>query len=338
MKSIIEKIDLPRENPEMEMCHASNILFLKDGTILVVYFAGSYEASDNVDIYLTRKEIDKWEEPKKISDEKNIPHWNPVITIKENGDLFLTYKVGKKIENWQTRYRISKDNGKTWTPSQFLVPNDFGGRGPVRTKILQIENKWFAGASLEKGISWKSFCDISYNEGKNWYRSNYIELNETEYERNNNILNDDIEVTKQSFVGRGIIQPAIWCSKKPNLHMFMRSSEGWIFRTDSFDLGQTWTKPQKTSLVNNNSGIDICKLKNGKLLIVHNPNKGNWSKRTPLIVSSSVDNGQNWQKEFVLDDDEGEFSYPSIISKNDNTAIISWTRNRKKIGFAEIKI
>jgi predicted neuraminidase len=51
----------------------------------------------------------------------------------------------------------------------------------------------------------------------------------------------------------------------------MRSWEGYIYQSRSADAGVTWSEPSPTNLLNNNSGIDMVRLRSGALLLAHNP-------------------------------------------------------------------
>ena len=126
--------------------------------------------------------------------------------------------------------------------------------------------------------------------------------------------------------------------------MLIRSTEGFVYRSDSDDYGTTWSQAYPTKLPNNNSGIDLIKMDNGVLVLVYNPVSGNWAERTPLVCSISKDNGQTWEEKLVLDRnhrpknrEDGEFSYPAIIAKKDRI-YITYTWKRKTIAFYELQV
>ena len=88
---IYEKIE------NVPSCHASTILPLPDGRVIAAWFAGEYESSDNVRIWYAVKENGVWSKPEKIYSAENLPHWNPVLDLKNDGTIRLYYKKGKKI-------------------------------------------------------------------------------------------------------------------------------------------------------------------------------------------------------------------------------------------------
>jgi predicted neuraminidase len=100
------------------------------------------EGEDDVKIWVSIRENEKWSAPYSVCvDGEALPHWNPVLFLRENGDIILYFKYGKPIPNWVTYYCVSKDNGKSFSKPQVLVPGDNdGGRGPVKNKAIRLSN------------------------------------------------------------------------------------------------------------------------------------------------------------------------------------------------------
>lgn len=318
-------------------CHASHLVLLPDGDMLAAWFAGSAEGADDIAIWCSRRHEGTWSEPYPLADAEGLPHWNPVFHTKANGDVVLFYKVGRLLKEWYTLVKVSEDNGRTWSEPKELVPGDRGGRGPVRNKpIVLSDGAWLAPASTEDGI-WQAFVDRSDNEGVTWERSGDIRIAGLEYDRIQEMTDSDIPVSKQSFIGRGVIQPTLWESQPGKVHMFLRSTEGRIYRSDSKDGGRTWCEAYPTVLPNNNSGIDVAKLDNGTLVLVYNPVGVNWGRRTPLVLRASRDNGVSWGHELVLENGVGEYSYPAVIARG-NELFITYTWKRESIAFRHITV
>ena len=118
--------------------------------------------------------------------------------------------------------------------------------------------------------------------------------------------------------------------------MLMRSSEGWIYHSKSEDEGETWSDPEPTDIPNNNSGIDAVCTSDGTVYLVCNPVGESWGKRTPISLYCSEDDGIHWEHIMILDEGEGEFSYPCIIYDN-GSVFITYTWKRKNIAFWEIE-
>lgn len=337
MKLIKKEFVFHPDNPYFNVCHASTICLLPNNEMLAAWFGGTKEGSDDTAIWMSRQKKGKWSQPYKVAYDVKEPHWNPVFYQQKNGPIYLFYKVGKDISKWSTKIRQSNDNGITWTDPKELVPGDFGGRGPVRNKAITLSNgDIISGASLERGI-WYAFADSSTAQLDYWTKSNHIQIEGIDYDGEKTVNYSDIEVSEQSFYGRGVIQPTLWESKYGHVHMLLRSTEGFIYRSDSNDYGKTWCKAYQTSLLNNNSGIDVVKTINNELLLCYNPIGENWGKRTPLNISISKDNGETWDHIFTLENESGEYSYPAIIAE-DGRVIVSYTWNRQSIVVAQFHL
>ncbi len=298
-------------------CHASTVLRRPDGKFLVSWFGGTEEKDDDVGVWLSIGRPNEWSKPQEIAKIREDPHWNPVLFQAPDETIYLYFKVGKEIDHWETWVITSTDGGNSWSEATELVADDKGGRGPVRNKpILLSDGTWLAGASHEDNRVWNAFTDRSTDGGKTWQMSEYLEIN------------------RDSLDGEGIIQPTLWESEPGKVHMLLRSSAGYVYRSDSEDYGKTWSPVYRTELPNPNSGIDLTQLPDETLALAYNRDNENWGARAPLTIGLSTDNGQTWPR--VLDiesgDPDDEFSYPAIISFDDTIAV-TYTWQREKIAF-----
>lgn len=317
MKLIEKQFIFDSEKVIYGECHASTVCALDDGTFVSAWFGGEKEGRDDVMIWLSRCENGIWTSPVCVTKEEGIPHWNPVLYGEDDGSVTLYYKVGKKIWDWKTMFMKSFDGGKSWTAAQELVQGDeTGGRGPVRNKILKASNGYLLAPASTERERWFSFVDLF--DGEKWTKK-------------------EIPVKTQEKDIVKMIQPALWESQKGHIHALMRTSAGLIYRSDSSDFGQSWCKAYATNMPNNNSGIDCVKAHDGTVVLVCNPNGKDWGARTPLSVFASKDNGVTFEKQLDLETQEGEFSYPCIISKG-NKVYVTYTYKRKNIAFCEIEL
>lgn len=320
-----------------EMCHASTVLPLADGGVLCAWFGGSREGAADVSIWLSRRENGVWQPPQEISAGAEA-HWNPVLQQRTEQSIRLYFKVGAVIASWKTYFCESLDGGRTWDAPRELVPGDTsGGRGPVRSKLLRMASgRLLAPCSTENGI-WTAYADRSEDNGITWERSSPIRIRGLYDDGSRTAESSTIAVSEQSFFGRGVIQPTLWEAPAGHTHMLLRSTEGYIYRSDSADGGIHWTDPVALPLPNNNSGIDLAQLPDGRLLLLCNPVGENWGARSPLRLLLSSDGGTHWEKLLDLDSSEGEFSYPAIVSRGWEV-YITYTWKRENIAFWHLRV
>ncbi|QDZ17512.1 sialidase [Chloropicon primus] len=350
-------------------CHATTLVNLPDGEVLAAWFGGMYESAEDVAIYVAKRQTTgEWTTPLKAAkvhrdvpfngkEKRGMPpkkggepHWNPVLFCEGSqgsedvcdGEIVLFFKVGWKIPEWETFVTKSSDGGKTWGEATELVSEDQpwqkGGRGPVKNKPILLSNgDWLAPASLEgpahwegRAKPWRAFTDISTDHGETWEMST-LAYPESKHE--------------------GMIQPTLWEDSANPGHVFMmtrstRDPKARVWRANSTDYGRTWNKPYKTSLPNNNSGLDVAKLpRSGFLVLIYNPVH---TTRTPLRLAVSKDNGETWPIYIDLEREKGEvrsgreFSYPAIIpwpaSAEEEGVSMTYTWNRKRVAYFQISL
>ena len=301
--------------------HASTLAALEDGTLVCAAFYGSGESHKDVSIIVSRKKTgSSWETPRIVSSPDGHPHWNPVLYTMTPGTLTLFYKEGISPGKWTTLVQDSTDAGLTWSTPRKLVETDTKfGRGPSKNKLLTLESGRILAPGSNEKKSWRAFVDYSDDNGKTWTRSAFITAN---------------TLPNTGIPKRGVIQPSLWQNSfNGSVHMLLRSSEGRIFRSDSRDNGNTWSEAYPTDLPNNNSGLDLVQdPDNGILYLVCNPivDVTIGTKRSPLSLLYSRNEGTSWFKMCDLETGPREFSYPAVIMQDGNL-IISYTYQRINI-------
>ncbi|MBO4801000.1 MAG: exo-alpha-sialidase [Bacteroidaceae bacterium] len=316
------------ENAPFPSCHAATIEALPDGDLVAAFFGGNHEGSNDVCIWLCRKGKNDttWTAPVcvaqgEVGDTVQHPCWNPVLyqVPGDNGELLLFYKTGIYIKDWVGHLMRSRDGGRTWSePEQlgrFQGPQgDFPFLGAIKNKPVSVGNRIIAPSS-DESVRWQIHFEVSDDGGKSWQ---YI-----------TVPSADTIVS---------IQPTILIHEDGSLQALCRTKNGFLSSTRSHDGGLSWEPEQLTEIPNNNSGIDCVTLSNGLFAMVYNPvgkaRSAEFGLRTPLTLALSRD-GLQWQDVLTLEDEAGEFSYPSIIEA-DGALHIIYTWNRKKIKYAQV--
>ena len=305
-----------------EACHASTIVETIPGTFLGAWFAGSYEGSSDVGIWISTFQNSNWTEPIEVvkgidSSGSQLPCWNPVLLKTRNNSLILFYKVGINPREWWGEAILSTDGGNTWSESQKL-PEGF--LGPIKNKPIQLSNGNILCPSSVESLDgkWSVHLEITNEDLTKW---------------------DKIKIEKDDSVG--VIQPTIVEHPDGRLQMLCRSQQNLVYETWSEDRGLHWSKLSKTNLPNPNSGIDAVSLINGKFILVYNPllQGPDWYYGRNVLNAAVSEDGINWNDIYQLENEkEGEFSYPAVIQAHDNSIHITYTAKRKSIRHVILRI
>jgi len=295
-------------------CHAATIAETKQG-LVAAWFGGTKERNPDVCIWVSRLVNGKWTEAINVAngiqnDTLRYACWNPVLYQVSGGDLLLFYKIGPSPAKWKGFVRRSKDGGITWS-AQEALPD--GILGPVKNKPVTLKNGEILSPSGTENDGAKIHFELSSDKGKTW--------------KVIGPLNDGKTVKA--------LQPTILFHKGDSLQMLCRTQNRAIYESWSADNGNTWSPLDKTSLPNNNSGIDGVTLKDGRQLLVYNHvlPPGNLAKgaRTPLNLAISND-GKTWFAALILEDSPiSQYSYPSVIQTADGMVHIVYTWRRQRI-------
>ena len=309
--------------------HAANLLELKNGDLLCVWFSGHWEGDSKVGIVFSRlrKGTRRWSEPQLIDQQEGVSFQNPVLFQAPDGAIHLyhtTQEAHQGEANAHVLESVSHDNGLTWSQPVLIFgkPGAFT-RHPL---ILLPDSTWLLPMTYvtSKGIGEGSETNysaiqLSHDSGKTWKEC----------------------VVPQSFAR---VQPTVVQLAPGRLLSFFRSRKSdFIYRSSSSD-GCQWTEPTATVLPNNNASVQAFRLQNGHLVIVFdNQHKG---PRRPISIALSEDEGHTWQ--YVRDIETGrpelgndsskimgagreEYSYPSVLQTRDGVIHVAYTFRRQTI-------
>ncbi|GGH06968.1 sialidase family protein [Mucilaginibacter phyllosphaerae] len=310
------------DKSDFKASHASTIVQLNHKKFMAAWFGGDHEGSSDVCIWASILKNNSWGKPVKIAkgtttDNKTYACWNPVLFKAHNGKLYLHYKVGINPREWKAMYKVSADEGKTWSALTAL-PDGF--LGPIKNKPVQLKNGTILYPCSVESIdekSWTIHLETTDANIKNWKR---------------------ININCDTFQ---VIQPTILLYPHNRLQLLARSKQNVIVQSWSADGGKSWSKVTATSIPNPNSGIDAVTTAGGLQLLVYNPltsGKNWWEGRSVLKLACSRD-GITWKDLLTFEDQKtGEFSYPAIIYDKAGFVYATWTDNRKKIAYIKLAV
>lgn len=212
---------------------------------------------------------------------------------------------------------ISKDNGKSWSEARIMHEMEDAiyvmnqrliqmSSGRLVLPISYRDPKVAHADYAEGAMPTVGRCYISDDEGVNWRLSEGTVVHNTQ---------------------RGVQEPCIAETGESKLVMIFRSGTGSHQICRSCDGGETWSKPESTSLKAACSPLTLTKLPDRRLILVYNPGEPLFTEsyypRNPLAYALSNDEGRTWSEPVIIDAQPGQqLIYPSITLTPDGLLII----------------
>jgi len=188
---------------------------------------------------------------------------------------------------------FSADDGQTWTPTR-LVGEPEGVWYVMNERLVQLRGGRLLvpvahmpqGAGTYEGDKNLSLCFFSDDGGQTWGRSRVP------------ATLDDI---------RGMAEPCVAEVAEGRVLMLARTGSGFLFASWSDDRGDTWSKPEPTTLTSACSSLTLKTLPDGRLIVFYDHaapiRAGAFFPRTPLCYAVSSDGGRSWGRPVVIDDE-----------------------------------
>ncbi len=221
---------------------------LPGGDLLAAWYAGSAEGAPDSVIMGARwsASTERWQAPEVWVDVAGHAAGNPRIFIGPDGMVWLIAPINYGRGWCQGGSRLflkrSSTAGVTWTDLEafFERKGILGKNKPARIP----PGIWIIPVEHER--TWQAAFLRSDDDGRRWRL---------------------IECPGAARVH----QPSIVQLSSGELLAYMRSWEGCIAETRSTDAGLTWSEIRPTNLPNNNSGVDMVRLRDGSLVLALNP-------------------------------------------------------------------
>jgi predicted neuraminidase len=314
----IESAEFIYERAAFPSAHASTIVETPEG-LVAAWFGGTAEGRPDVGIWLSRRDAAGWPAPLEVADGRppdggRLPCWNPVLFQAPGGPLLLFYKVGPNPREWWGLVRTSADGGRSWS-APIALPR--GILGPIRAKPVALHDGGTLAGSSTEHEGWVVHMErfSAPADAAGWAAA----LASPAAWRRTGPLNDPAEF--------GAIQPTILVHSPTQVQILCRSRQGVVTESWSEDAGRTWSRMKATTLPNPSAGIDALRLADGRFLLVYNPTTRD-RRRLEIAVS---EDGKTWRRGLVLEDAEGEYSYPALIQARDGRVHATYTWKRQRI-------
>ena len=116
--------------------------------------------------------------------------------------------------------------------------------------------------------------------------------------------------------------------------LYRLDRSGWLWRSDSYDYGNTWSEPFRTDIPNPSNKPRLLKAPDGKIILLNTPNANcGLVNRHPLEIWISDDGMKTWGKKISLSNFPGMYSYPDGFIDENNCLYAAFEFNRHDIYF-----
>jgi len=318
--------------------HAPQLCWLDSDSLGCVWMAGGQEGTASMSIYMSllRRGQGRWSRPRLISQDSLRSEQNPIIFLDSSSCLHLLHTAQEVRDpdslycadssstfsmQWTAilRHQFRRSARKSWSRATDLMPQNYFCRHPP---YRRADGKFLLPVyrCLESGgVFGHDYSQVILLEPDGAFSGHVFDVPES--------------------TGR-VHGSIVLSSDGTYLLQFFRSrlADRIYYSRGSLD-GAVWTVPRATTLPNNNSSVQACRLPSGRLAIIYNRfcfepdplqpqtwGEANWPHtRWPLAVAISDDDGKTWP--WIRDVDpglgfcgpanwnlNGQLAYPSILA------------------------
>ncbi len=292
--------------------HCPSLVLMQDGRVMAAWWSAPFEgaASQRILRAYSSDQGRTWSKAETLQDFPNRADFDPAFVVCGRR-TFLFFSATDPI---RVHVRHSDDSGNEWSePVEIAEPNH-----TTRSNGIRLASGELLVPMHRRGT--KAGCVLkSSDEGRTWKQFG-------------SVANPN---------GEGG-EPTIAQLRSGKVMMILRTKDADVWRSISSDKGESWSMPEKTELTGTSSASQLVALRDGLLVLTHNP--GPTPLRFPLVVRLSHDDGATWGEPFTLADRPEktpgwQTSYPSMIELPDGTLLVAWTeiRSHDKRAFGDIR-
>ncbi len=239
----------------------------------------------------------------------------PVASVDRRTDVRLArvepYQWATGYSDDMTYVFHSLDNARTWLEPVQVDVSPFKAGCQLRaiielpdgTLLLPCYEEFHGPSTSESAMTWTAYVLRSRDRGRSWGEPSVI--------------------GEHGVHGIGYNEPAlIHLPSGRTIALLRTGPAGWLYQSDSHDLGKTWSAPARTPMWG--YPAHLRQLQDGRLLATYGHRREPFGIRACL----SSDEGKSWniESEIVLRDDlkNRDLGYPTTTQLDDGTLLTAY--------------
>lgn len=310
---------------------------MKDGTLVCLFLTGGPREPHNDNVVMISYSHDdgaSWSSPKVLFSHPDRGCWSTELFTETDNPfaIIYTYNTESYYRELQTFRSFCSENGESWSePTSFPGPvNGCSLRQgivlsngdllfPLYWQEVRERFDWSLPVSPRKQWPFVSGICISQDGGKTFSRHGYF--------------SDELSLWEPNAVE----------AEDGHIIMYLRASgAGYLYFTESFDYGKTWTRAVCSDIPNADTKVTLFKIGDTIFMINNFVTTGGMSGRTHLALAKSTD-GKNFEKIYDLEDPCELWFYPhAYIDKEKETLYVAYENKYRhflrKYSFSELGI
>jgi lysophospholipase L1-like esterase/regulation of enolase protein 1 (concanavalin A-like superfamily) len=329
--------------------HASALLELPNGDLFCMWYRRDFDRVSDSFLATSRLPLGSttWTTPVNAISTPNRGHGNPVLYLDDENVIWCFYSV--KNEDWliykndgvtlddssiwnaNLYYRKSYNYGQSWS-APVLV------RGTMNRFISGQSNGWLAGCKPIMADNGRIIVPVY----RDFYTTQISPLKYIYKDRSDAVWLS-VDPAGETIADSNAVFKAPWSTMPTSQRLangqllnFLRTpnstSSGKVWKTTGSPSGLSYPDPVISDPVCSQARLDLLRLENGNLYMVHNnPNRLN------MGITRSTDGGSTWQTYKLVEQISGDpsnnglhLAYPAIIQTLDGLIHVSYSFNGYK--------
>lgn len=297
---------------------------MPNGSLICLFLTGGPREPHNENVTMISRSCDggdTWSQPEILFRHSHRGVWCTEIFTECDPPFIAvhTYNAESWYRELQTFLSYSFDGGETWQePSSF--PCGLNGVS-LRQGIVMSNGEWLFPCYRQEartGFDWPEdilttkpgfVCGaaVSSDEGMSFTRFGSL----------------------RSMEGVPLWEPNCVELEDGHIVMLMRG-KSYLYVSESFDFGRTWTEPRETRIPSANTKITLLKVR-GKILLINNfTTTPTFEGRTHLELWISEDSMRTWKKKIPIMPPEEQWFYPHAFADEAEKTLYIACENTKR--------